>query len=634
MTMLTLNTLDSTVLRGAVGNQNDGRWLVVAEPNLRGLDLHDDPRLEVLDLSGCGEQDVFHLQLDQLTGLREIYLPRLSTGAIIHRFNLEMPCSLTVYGRVSEFDAGWQGGSLRLGEGMPSWSQLRVIGSDAQRDDIVGEKRREQECTSAQRTERSDSLFIVLCGDVLPERLRLSGSGQWWIADAAHVTELVIDGPSWVVVRQAGALESLTHCSAGSCEIEGANRLASVQDVARCYRQGVSEKVPQVILPQMDKQLTLRGDMQALAFADGWGSIQLHAPKLSRLSVSWAKHLALYDCVQIKEVALPNALAIDCYGKVPSPLLNQSRYFMHESTLQGALQRLYAGDDSVLEEVLSVLSQRVSPHAAFYTLGTLYELARQGISLSALWQCRRTLSAGQHHVSRERKQSVLLEADYELADKEWAWDLPHDCQEDGLRADLNLWALCAAESEHAQSYRKTLLSAGQRWASLGCFIRASTHENASPALVSLMLDIMVSRHEEQRRPQLKRLTIYPCVIRYLPRLLGAAKDEEQKQAVMDTTIELMTWEDLAQQVANLHEYYPVIWRVLVLNLSRQSDRWWLIRLPRKIPFVTAREIINAVRQVLVQHALKPAGSSLDELQALIERAFRESSFPYSKKLFR
>lgn len=626
--MLRLDTLGGTALHSAVGNQNEGRWLVVTEPNLRALDLHDDPHLEVLDLSGCGEQDVLHLQLDRLTGLREIYLPTLRTGAIIHRFNLEMPGSLTVHGRVSEFDADWQKGTLRLGEGMPAWSQLRVIGRDAQPDDVFGLNRRDQVHAFVEKTALSDSLVIVLCSDVLPEHLHLSGSSQWWIADASHVTELIVDGPSWVVVRQAGALESLTHCSAGSCEVEGANRLVSVHDVTRHYRQDVSEKVPQMIRPQMSKQLTLRGDMHALAFADGWGSIQLHAPRLFRLSVSWAKHLALYNCGHITDVALPNGLAVDCHGEVPSPLLNQAHFFMDESTLKGSLRRLDAGDDSVLEGILSVLSQRAAPHAAFYSLSTLCELAGQGISLSALWQCRRTLSAWQHHRSRKRKQSVLLEADYGLADKEWAWDLPYDRREEGLRADLNLWALCAAESKHAQSYRKTLLSAGQRGEPLGNFIHASTRENAPPALVALMLDILVTLDTSQRWRHLTHSDMYPCN-RYLPRLLRAANNEQQQQAVMHAVIELMTWKDLAQQVANLHEDYPVIWRALVFNLSHQSDRWWRHKLPRRIPRVIEKEIIKAVRQALVQHALKPAGSSLDELQALIERAFRASSYPHS-----
>jgi hypothetical protein len=33
---------------------------VLAEPNLRALNLHEDPQLEVLDLRGAGEQDYLH----------------------------------------------------------------------------------------------------------------------------------------------------------------------------------------------------------------------------------------------------------------------------------------------------------------------------------------------------------------------------------------------------------------------------------------------------------------------------------------------------------------------------------------------------------------------------------------------
>lgn len=617
MGTLTLDDLGGTALQSATGNDQEGRCLVLAEPNLRALDLHDDPCLEVLDLSACGEQSVLHLQLDRLPNLRDIRLPVLTRGAVIHQFTLDMPRSLSVHGRVSEFDADWQTGRLRLCAESGPWYSLRVLGKDAQMHDLAlqnglaGEKR--APTLNAKQAERL--LTIVLCADTLPKQLHLSGPGHWWLADASQVTSLVIDGPPRVYARNAAALKSLTQLNIGSCEIEGANVLDNVQGPARYIRQHASQTPPQDVRHQMGKQLTLRGEMPSLTLADGWGEVQLHAPAMTHLHFGWAKHLALHHCGRLVQVALPDGLPVDCHGEVPTPLLNQARFFIDEATLKHSLRRLEAGELSLLEGVLNVLSRRYTPQAAFHSLSTLCHLAEQGIALAELWQSRRTLSAWQRQRGRKRKHPVLRDADYMRADKHWGWDLPVDRLEEGLMADLYLWALCLPQSEHAQGFRKTLLKDAQTPNQLGYLLRAATRENAPEALVTLMLDVLIALYRQHPWPCMHVPSKQSGATRYLPRLLDAVQTDGQRQAVMHAMVEMMLWKDVPQQLSRLRDAYPGEARALIMSLSRQPDEWWRWKLSREL---FSRKKLGNLRQALIQQALMPGNTDMTVLNDIVE----------------
>ncbi|NOG30592.1 hypothetical protein HLB35_00255 [Halomonas sp. TBZ9] len=617
MGTLTLDNLGGTALQGATGNDQEGRCLVLVEPNLRALDLHDDPRLEVLDLSNCGEQDVLHLQLDRLPNLREIRLPVLRSGAIIHRFTLALPRSLSVHGRVIEFDADWQTGSLRLcAEGAP-WASLRVLGKEARMHDLALQHEF-AECprlTSHSPIRHSGPLTIVLSSNTLPERLHLSGEGQWWLADASQVTSLVIDGPPRVHVHRAVALESLTQLRTGRCEVEGADALTNVQGPTQQVRQQASQPPPYDVRHHMSKQLTLRGKMSSLTIADGWGDVHLHAPTLTYLQLGWAKHLALYHCGRLDQVALPDGLPVDCHGEVPTPLLNQARFFIDEATLKQSLRRLEAGELSLLEGVLNVLSQRYTPAAAFHSLTTLHHLAGQGMALAELWQCRRTLSAWQRQQGRKRKHPTLRDADYLRADKHWGWDLPVDRLEEGLMADLHLWALCLPQSEHAQAFRKTLLKDGQSPNQLGYFLRAATRENAPEALVTLMLDVLTALYRQHPWPCMHVPSKQAGATRYLPRLLHAAQTEAQRQAVMHAMVELMPWKKVPLQLGALRAAYPGEARALLMTLSRQPDEWWRWKLSHQL---FSQEKMAHLRQALTRQALMPANTDMAVLNDIVE----------------
>ncbi|WP_075878610.1 hypothetical protein [Vreelandella massiliensis] len=626
MDPLTLDSNGGTALIGPCGNAEKGTRLVLAEPNLRALDLHEDGQLEVLDLRGCGAQDYLHLQLNQLPNLREIHLPALSKGAIVHLFSLSMPRTLMVHGVVYELDADWQTDILRLTSEQAPWKGVRLLGHEAKTHDMA--LRWGWSCPSnlskpsPVATPSPLPLTVVINPTILPSALHLSGEGEWLITDASPLTQLVIDGPQRVRMNKATALETLSMHTLGVCETQGLEALTEVKGAFARSRQAPSERAPMPLRHGSRKHLTLRGNMKNLKLTDAWDHVQLHAPRLERLTVSWAKHLALYHCDALTDVALPDGLPVDCYGSVPTPLLHQARFFIDEATLKQSLKRLEAGEIDLLEGVLNVLSQRYAPQAAFHSLTTLLHLAKQGMALDALWQCRRTLSAWHRQGGRKRKRPSLRDGDYQRVDTRWGWEFPADRLDEGLNADLQLWALCASESEHAKAFRKTLLKEAMKRNNLGYFVRAATAENAHPALIALMHEVLVSLYGSGQWPQLSLPAMQKGTARYLPRLLKEESlDQAQRQAVLHAIAEMTPWASLPQQLAELLQMYPGPVRALLMTLARQSDDWFQWRLPG---FPTSKNI-REVQQQFMQLALMPPSAAVQTAVAMGQEVIQEDN---------
>ncbi len=600
---VTLDANGGGALVGACGNAEQGTWLVVKEPHLRALDIHDDSLLEVLDLRGCGEQAHLHLQLDRLPRLRLIYLPVLTQGAVIHLFSMAMPCTLLIEGRVSELDADWQTDTLRLVAGKAPYQGVCLLGHDAQAEQVAAPSGDGVQC---RLPAKNQCLSVVANPAILPARLHLSGMGNWVLTDASPVVHCVIDGPEKVRIEQASALETLTVCSSGAYEVAG---LAALTTVSGNYPP--LRETPEVrALPPGQygarKHLTLRGAVTALTLTDAWGHIQLHTPQLTSLTLNRAKHLALHHCRALTAVALPDGLPVDCYGSVPPSLLHQARFFIDESTLAQSLARLEAGELSLLEGVLNVLSQRYTAQGAFHSLTALLRLAKQGISPEALWQCRRTLSTWQRLGGRKRKRPVLTSRDYQRADQCWGWELPADRIEEGFSADLQLWVLCMPHSTHAQAYRTTLLKEAQQRDALGYLLRVATTEQGAPALWSLTIDVLVALYGQGQWPRLTLPTAQAGVVRYLPRLLRAkGLTPVQASAILNAIANLAPWASLSALLASQLAHYPGPVRALLMTLSRQPDEWFRWR----IPGFPRSPQISAAKQQLLQLALVPVSGA-------------------------
>tara|TARA_B100000929_G_scaffold289470_1_gene280201 strand:- start:581 stop:2098 length:1518 start_codon:yes stop_codon:yes gene_type:complete len=462
-----------------------------------------------------------------------------------------------------------------------------------------------------------NQLSVVLNPSLLPASLRLSGEGTWMLPDASHVEQCVIDGPAKVSIEKASALETLTIQSSGAYDVAGIKALATVKGAHNQLRETPSSRPPSSIRHAARKHLTLHGSVKALTFADAWDHVQLHTPHLTTLTLSWAKHVALHHCRALTTVSLPDGVPVECYGSVPHSLLNQARFFIDESTLAQCLTRIEAGEHELLEGVLNVLAQRHTPHGVFYTLSTLVRLAKQGIVLNALWQCRRSLSGWQRSSTRKRKRLSLTHQDYQRADKRWTWQLPVDRVEEGFSADLHLWALCMPHCSDARAYRKTLLKEAQKRDGLAHLLRVATMEQGLPALGELAADVLVALYGQGEWPRLSLPNGQAGVARYLPRLLRARDlTPLQTTALLNAIANLAPWVSLPALLAHQLAYKSGATRALLMTLSRQPDEWFRWRMPG---FPNSQHIA-AAKQQLLQLALVPASSAPTLVQQIEQSA--------------
>lgn len=600
MDFITLDALGGCALTGSVGNADDGKRLTLTLPNLRALDLHEDERLEVIDLRQCGEQAYLHLQLDRLTRLHTLYLPPLTGGAVVHLFSLMMPPTLRIYGAVCEVDADWQVGTFRHTAVKAPWKGVCLLGRDAS-DEVFAPIHQTHDVAPTYST----TLTVVLNPAVLSAQMTLCGAGEWLLTDASPIACLTVNGPPRVWLHNAKALQRLAIQSVSVVEASGLDTLANVTGLTETNKTA----------------LTLRGNMHRLALNDSWGHVQLHTPRLTLLELGQAAHLTLYHCRTLHAVSLPTGVSVDCYGSVPTPLLDQARFFMDEATLQQSLARLDAGEADLLDSVLRALSQRISPQAAFHSLNVLLALAKQGVDPAALWTCRRTLNARQR--SHKRQRPMLSEADYQRADLHWVWDLPADRLTEGLTADLTLWAHCYQSAcieegvidgvmgdskskdsrASAAGFRTTLLKETQAPDKLGDLLRAVAMDQASAVLTTLATEVLVTLYGHGEWPRWQLPAPQEGVTRYLPRLLNQEGiTPQQHQAVLVAIANLTPWARLPQQLARQLAMSPGPVRALIITLARQPDRWFQRRLPR----YSSERQMSEVKQQLMQLALLPS----------------------------
>ena len=239
-------------------------------------------------------------------------------------------------------------------------------------------------------------------------------------------------------------------------------------------------------------------------------------------------------------------------------------------------------------------------------LSTLVRLAKQGIALNALWQCRRSLSGWQRSSARKRKRLSLTHQDYQRADKRWTWQLPVDRVEEGFSADLHLWALCMPHCSDARAYRKTLLKEAQKRDGLAHLLRVATMEQGLPALGELATDVLVSLYGQGEWPRLSLPNGQAGVARYLPRLLRARDlTPMQTTALLNAIANLAPWTSLPALLAHQLAYNLGPARALLMTLSRQPDEWFRWRMPG----FPSSQAITAAKQQLLQLALVPASGA-------------------------
>jgi hypothetical protein len=593
---LVLDSSGGAALHGPCGNRDEGRRLVLNELRLRALDLHNDPALEVLDLRGCGRQSYLHLQLDRLPCLREIYLPRLVEGAILHLFNLDVPASLTVHGRVREIDADWQNGTLRLTHRQRSWDGVRLLGHDAGPDDLLD---------ASLALPLNVALSAELLQAVVPDgELRLSAPGEWYLADASPLKRLVIDGPGSLRVSRAHGLDKVQMLTPAYFEGDQLDALTWL-GAGEARHSHSAHEVTQHGLA-FTGSAVLRGNMSSLALLEAWGDIQLYTPCLEHLTLSSATSLTLHRCGRLETVSLPDGLLIDCHGTVPTPLLHVARFFIDEATLKQALKRLEAGEHALLDSVLTMLPQRAGAASAFHGLTSLLQLAELGLDAQALWHCRCQIAAWQMMPRRRRQRTQLTDQDLARADAAWRWELPRDRLDEGIMADLQLWAICSPRSDNARAYRKTLLASCNEGQKFEWIMRFGSRPDAPGALRQLMLEALVNRQGNDSL--LGWLSGYGSQLshRYLVRIFTQEPlTAEQRHALLGAISEVAPWEELPQLIGTLLPRHAGPVRAFLMALSRQPDHWFERRLPGR----TNEARIRQARLQLTQLALMPVGAA-------------------------
>lgn len=619
METLTLDSSGGTALFGPCGNADDGRRLVLNDSRLRALDVHGDRQLEVIDLSGCRTDACLHLQLSELPVLRRVYLPAGGEGAVVHLFALTLPPTLEIHGAVAELDADWQAGTFSVRAQQRAWPSARLLGQDALAEDL------------APNAGTEGSLAVVMNPRVLPAELTLAGDMQWLVANAARVTRCTVAGPPRVRLDDAVSLEALTLSGAGKVEVRRAAALEYAEALSgepALAKQETAEAEEEKKY-STGGRLTLHGNTPALSLTGGWGRVRLHAPNLARLALEHADRLALHYCRYLEDVSLPDDQEVDCYGSVPAPLLHRARFVIDEATLGQTLTRVEDGETDLLDGLLEAMARAETPHAVFHSLASLRRLAEKGVDPERLWQCRRTLSANQCRSSRKRKQPGLAEAHYQHADARWHWTFPDDRQDEGLRDDLHLWAICAPHSEAARRYgvtlRKAVYSKKGRLDQdkLVQILRLATAESAPQAIAELALSVLAKRYGNDTLPGVNLAREHEGIVGYLPRLLSVPGiSEAEHQAVLCATLEMTSGDDLAQRAEQLLRLAPGQTRALLMTLSRQPDTWLsrylddtaYLPLPafmRPRSGVSAQEArqIQAVRQTLMQLALMPSSAA-------------------------
>ena len=613
-----LDSSGGAALFGPCGNRDQGRRLVLEAPGLRALDLHDDSLLEVLDLRGCGGQHHLHLQLDRLPQLRELHLPTLTAGAVIHLFQPALPRTLRIRGAVCEIDANWQQGTLRLVHPTDAWQGVQLLGHDATRADLAPRIDPHPEGSTDGPTEpleRAVPLNILLGAEPLPEALTLTASGDWLLADAFRLKRLTLDGPQMVTLQRAHALRQLQVRGARRVRGEGLDQLAVIDAGSGQHRQASDD--PCLVPPDAAPELQLQGKMTRLQIADAWSGVQLRAPKLQSLQIAWANRLSLLQCERLEAVDLPHGLEILCEGALPTPLMQVARFYVDEATLNHVLRRLEAGEHDLLPRLLQMLAQGGAPATVFHHLTTLLRLAEQGFDPVALWDCRRAIAAWQREHRRRARHGPLTEQDLRAADQHWDWTLPRDRLDEGLYADLQLWALCVAASPAARDYGRILERRLDAQTSLHHLVRLAVRPQVPAAVIDLLLRILIAR---QRQGQWESVSIpdeLRMAVPYLTRLLSQTQPGQADfQAVLEACLHWSPWERLPDLVPRLLALHPGPTRALLMQWVQRHNDWF----ERRLGGWPSTEEIQAARLQLTRLALMPLPTQTSAAQVMADSA--------------
>ncbi|KEZ76593.1 hypothetical protein [Salinisphaera hydrothermalis] len=331
-----------------------GPTAVIAEPDLRCLDLVDCPQLAELDLTGCRPD--LHLTVRGCPALSLIHLPHEpDTGAIVHLDCGDARQTLHIRGHLHGLDAYIAGrpfatqarraGQVLVNAYLGPWAEGEAI---------------------------KDHGLVVLWGD-LPRHLTLAH-------DAATRELIVFDTPTLEIVEAAVSLDAVSVTDAPA--------------LTRVNLSGGSRRFRATRVPALS-QLAGYGRTAVLAAGSGaagrltvdgeWRALRLSESPVTELAAPRVASIALIHCPDLRYVTRGEDTAISVVGATRAVGLGIERLRLDASTLRHLARAARAGDTEAATLLGDWCGEATHPRGWLDALEVFAELAGKGFDPAWLW---------------------------------------------------------------------------------------------------------------------------------------------------------------------------------------------------------------------------------------------------------
>lgn len=417
-------TLDAQ--QGAFLSHCFTKALRVTDTRLRCLDVVNCPQLTDLDLSAC--QSEFHLTVQSSPALRRIHLPAAGQ-AIVHIDFGEKLQPLIINGAIERVDACWFHGSFA--------SQNRDLVLNGVQVTPVLENAGPHE-------------LQVVYGDQQPRA---------FIGEESHMRELLALDCQWHSVKsQATQLRTM--------QLHALPQLTDLTQSMRLGRVNITQA------PQL-KHLALSG--HTLLLADGcanetltikghWRFFRLSHSTLTRLHSPDTTELSLHQCSKLAEAALDRVVNVNVEGPTCLSGLGLHRLKLDVTAIRDLTRRACEQDFSARQFLWVWCGEADDKASRLAALEAMAEVCQDERDLASLWNLRCRL-----HVRSNRRFTDDTDP-LSHAKHHWNWSLPHDLEQLGWDADLQIWLACRelpeaqeCQSLFARTHRPRHLVTLARW---------------------------------------------------------------------------------------------------------------------------------------------------------------------------
>lgn len=565
-----------------------GAVLEIDEPDVFALDILDAPNLESIHLKRLKALKRPHLVLSNLPKLTRVALPSGHPGAIVH-FNCEQqPEPFFIAGAISEFDGAWESVQTRF-EASPQrqhWSRLVF-------------------CTPEHGIDEPSGQGLVIVTGRMPvdtDQLTLETGNDWLIANTPGLRHVQINTSGKVVLQEVPNLRTANSSGHGLVlDVHDAPSLKRVSGVGD--RFALHQK-------QSPKELTI---------AERWQHARIHSQTLETLNFVNGTSVSLHHCNALTKIHLGFDTDVQCFGALPTPLMNKARFFFDESSLNTCMNRFKNGEGAQLAGILSVLANAHEREQVVLSLQKIRELCDLGVAPELIWQTRRELAA-RHRDNRGKNKGAkrpFNEAAVAKADLYWHWKFPEDLAPQGWEADLSIWDHCQSSVQIAADYTDIIALTCNDEVAFATLLRMATASQEESTLFRLAIrcmkeylsgsqDFLLEHNRSQRQDP---------TLRIVRLLIGSRASHEDKRTVIGFLCDILPLETLVKSVPPIVHLSPGLFRSQLMSLARKPDGWFAARIGR-LPFFGQDDKVSKYRQRLMQIALAPCTREDEEEEAI------------------